>query len=217
MTSYATILPVHYLHVRYMSQLLGLPVRDATAAPPPPTSARQGLQILPGLSFEALQSRLVKVDLTGALLRVRAAKNPDLVGITGLVIEETAGTFRLVGKDSHVRVVPKRGSQLTLAFPAYASDDSTDMAAHVAACPQIEVDILGAAFAFRSGDRAGRKFRQAQGAGGSGWGEEWVEAEWSDVLGKLDEHESTPVPNRRRKRGKSRRKDPLAHGTIQVF
>jgi ribonuclease P protein subunit POP4 len=216
--SYASLVPVHYLHVRYMAQLCNLPPVGTPPAPP-----SRGPSLLPGVSPEALQSKLVKADLTGAQLSVRAARNAALVGLSGIVVEETAGSIRLVGADSRVRVVPKVGSQFTLRFPAYSPAATpgveADMAAHIAACPQIELDILGTAFAFRSGDRAGRKFRPAQGGGGgSGWCEDYVEAEWSDVLAKVHEGEDLRmVLNKRRKRGKSRRKDPLVQGSLQVF
>lgn len=204
-----------------MSQLLALPACPSVRPIPPPTPpASHAPALLPGLSPEGLQSKLVKADLTGALLRVAAARNPSLAGLSGLVVEETAGSFRLVGEDGRVRVVPKDGSQFVLSFPVYAPPveadrESVDYAAFVADCPRIEVDILGSSFAFRSGERAGRKFRPAQGWGGSGWGEEWVDAEWS-FLGEL----GTAKPygrSRARKPNKSRRKDPLVQGSIQVL
>jgi ribonuclease P protein subunit POP4 len=171
------------------------------------------------VSPEALQSKLVKADLTGAILRVRSATNASLAGLSGIVIEETAGSFRLVGSDSHVRVVPKAGVQFTLRFPATAAAPDADMSAHIAASPQIEIDILGSAFAYRSGDRAGRKFRPAQGGGGgSGWAADYVQGDWSGVLAQVHaEQDLRFVPSQRRKRGKSRRKDPLAQGSLQVF
>ena len=207
-------MPVHYLHVRYMAQLCGLPPLGTPAAGP-----AKGPSLLPGVSSEALQSKLVKADMTGAKLSVRAAKNASLVGLGGIVVEESANSVRIVGEDSRVRVIPKVGTQFILRFPAYASPDGADMAAHIASCPQIEIDILGTAFAYRSGDRAGRKFRPVQGGGGgSGWGDDYVQAEWSDVLKKVHEGEDLRVvTSKRRKRGKSRRKDPLVQGSVQVF
>ena len=94
--------------------------------------------------------------------------------------------------------------------------------------PRISVPLLGTNFGFRSGDRAGRKFRPTQGGGGgSGWGETWVKGEWSEVLGLLGEEKvesrvkggarrgESGVPVKR-KRGKSRRKDPPAFGALEV-
>lgn len=220
--SYNSLLPLHHLHVRYMAQLCALPTRESASATGPLPPSVRGPSLLPGLSPESLQSKLVKADMTGARLEVRSAKNASLKGLSGLVVEETAGSFRLLGRDSQVRVVPKVGSQFILRFPAYTpapGDQDADLSEHIATCPQIEVDILGTAFAFRSGDRAGRKFRPAQGGGGgSGWGEDYVEAEWTGVLREAHKAEKMRVvENKRRKRGKSRRKDPLVHGSVQVF
>lgn len=98
--------------------------------------------------------------------------------------------------------------------------------------PRISVPLLGTNFGFRSGDRAGRKFRPTQnGGGGSGWGEEWVKGEWSEVMDLLEddadrtgkgkkkgyegwkERNGEPIKKRR---GKSRRKDPPAFGSLEV-
>jgi len=95
--------------------------------------------------------------------------------------------------------------------------------------PRISIPLLGTNFGFRSGDRAGRKFRPTQGGGGgSGWGEEWVKGEWIEVLDMLGEkatnggkrkkegwNERNGLPVKRR-RGKSRRKDPPAFGSLEV-
>lgn len=85
--------------------------------------------------------------------------------------------------------------------------------------------MLGTSFGYRSGDRAGRKFKLAQGdGGGNGWGEEWVKSEWEGVFASM---EQTPNNGKKlekgigaggmRKKGKSRRKDPLAGGAREVI
>lgn len=133
--------------------------------------------------------------------------------------------------DNTVRIVPKAGTQFTLSYPAFAPPAPTapedgeptpavDMERFERVCPRVEVDFLGSNFGYRSGDRAGRKFRPAQGGGGgSGWGEEWVRGEWSTVLDAIGSEE--PAPNseniggkKQRKTGKSRRKDPPSFGRI---
>ncbi|PSQ44862.1 ribonuclease P [Halobacteriales archaeon SW_7_68_16] len=48
--------------------------------------------------------------------RVAAAPNPDLVGIAGRVVGETAGTLRVAGESSRVRQVPKRGTVFEFAI-----------------------------------------------------------------------------------------------------
>ena len=224
--SYDSLLPLHYLHTHYLLQLLSLP--------PLPSSLPSAFPHLPlGISPESIQAKLVKADFTGILLHVTSSRNPSLTGIKGIVIEETASTFRLVTSTDKAKVIPKDGTLFSLSFPAYAipppvaSDDGEvpepmDFAGHIRGTPHIQVDLLGSAFGFRSGDRAGRKFRPAQGGGGgSGRGEVWVEGEWFGVLREVDKGvlkgKSAPAPKKRMKRGKSRRKDPPVGGTLQVF
>lgn len=184
-------------------------------------------------------------------MTITTARNSSLNGISGLVIEETASTFRLVTSKSIIKVIPKNGTQFDISFPAYSppspsssQDDQEEgyqsiiitippniMEDYMINTPRISVPLLGTNFGFRSGDRAGRKFRPTQGGGGgSGWGEEWVKGEWSEVLDLLDEEpkkanakskkyegwsERNGKPVKRR-RGKSRRKDPPAFGQLQV-
>lgn len=206
-------MPLHYLHLRYIAQLLNLPPAPEELA----TAQQTGKMALPAFSPESVQSKIVKADLTGAKLSVVAAKNPSLIGLAGILLEETAGSFRLVSVDGKVRVVPKVGAQFCLSMPVFAAGEleGDEWAEFEQKCPKIEAEILGGAFAYRSEDRAGRKFKPAQGGGGgSGWGEEWVKSKWGELLGPEAEGSA---PSKRRKRNKFRRKDPLAFGSVQVF
>lgn len=144
-------------------------------------------------------------------------------------------------------MIPKSGTLFEIIIPAYAPPDfeaagelyegssgerpgPIDWEAHKAVCPRLRILLLGTAFGFRSGDRAGRKFRPAQGGGGgSGWGEDWVKGEWADVLGSVEkdlevrsglaEGEGTRekvLKKAKRKRNKGRRKDPPSWGRLEV-
>ena len=247
--SYKTLLPLHHLHTTYMIQLLALP--PLPSGLPDPVDDR-----LPaGLTPDGVTSKLSKADFTGIQLVVLSSRNPSLEGIRGIVIEETGGTFLLVSEDDRVRVIPKQGTLFRLQLPAYSPslvhpnpqdpsdpDDIVpplDLAEHLQVCPRIHLDILGSAFAFRSAERAGRKFRPAQvKGGGSGWGEEWVKTDLADVLDRVEseagkvhrgdiEGESPGEKNGkvvrgvgaagRRKKGKARRKDPPPGGSLDVF
>ena len=160
-----------------------------------------------------MSTKLSKADFTGIHLFILSSRNPSLVGISGLVIEETASTFRLVSKDNLVRIIPKDGTQFKLSFPGYAptrsepgdkrsptttrptsasastsptpvetrgSPEPLDIAHHLSMSPRIEFTLLGTNFKYRSADRAGRKYRLAQGeGGGNGWGEHWVVGDWA--------------------------------------
>lgn len=176
--------------------------------------APSDLGLAPSIPHGAtMHQKLVKADFTGAKVSVKAAKNESLIGVSGIVVEETAGSFRLVGEDGKVRVIPKVGAQFAVSFPVYARVDE-EWEEFMAKTPRVEVEILGSAFAFRSGDRAGRKFRPVQGGGGGcGWGEAWVGSQWGELLSGLGEVKPYPR-EKRRKRNKHRRKDPLAQGSL---
>jgi len=234
MDSFTSLLPLHHLHILYLANLISLPPLPKPLPDPLPA-------LPPGVSLEGVASKLSKADFTGVSLKILASRNCSLVGIHGIVIEETGSTFRLVGEDGKIKVVPKEGTQFGLSFPAYAplrssDDEPIDVEAHLRACPRIELTMLGTNFGFRSGDRAGRRFRLAQGeGGGNGWGEEWVRAEWDDVFDSVAgvaeasgaNATRRPVTPRKeekglggagmRKKGKSRRKDPFAGGCREVM
>ena len=99
--------------------------------------------------------------------------------------------------------------------------------------PRVELDLMGSNFQHRSTDRAGRKFRPPQ-TPGSGWAEDYVhvsaaEGGWSDLLDSLEEEQGVSTVAKkantetkirahgRRKRDKSRRKDPPAWGKYELF
>lgn len=233
--SYTSLLPLHHLHVLYLASLMSLPPIPSPLPDPIPS-------LPPGISAEGITSKLLKADFTGIALRVISSRNASLSGISGIVIEETGATFRLVGEDGRVKVVPKEGTQFALSFPAYAparagENEPVDLERHLQSCPRIELNMLGTNFGYRSGDRAGRRFRLAQGeGGGNGWGEEWVRAEWDHVFVTEATGDGSGTAARvrttskrrndgekglggagRRKKGKSRRKDPFAGGCREVM
>lgn len=61
--------------------------------------------------------KLVKCDYHGACVTVTSAKNPSLVGVTGIIIQETKMTIRLVSEKSNVLVVPKVGCVFAFQSP----------------------------------------------------------------------------------------------------
>lgn len=60
--------------------------------------------------------KFVRADYHGAMLVVSSAKNPSLVGVEGIVIQETKNTFRLIAQDNRVVTIPKDGT--TFSFGA---------------------------------------------------------------------------------------------------
>lgn len=278
---YHTLIPLNHLHTQYLINLFALPplpsiqasLDTTTASSRPVSSSTRTQASVPGWpksvpSIDSISSKLLKADFTGISLKVISSRNASLVGIYGVVVEETASTFALISSDDKVRVVPKDGTQFEVRIPLYAPAQQTtstvesegpnaqddlddrpqpiDMAAHIADSPSFLITLLGSNFCFRSGERAGRKFKLAQETGGgNGWGEGWVRGPWSEVLDAMEPQSSrqsglgkkshqasgeghpidslndagaiTKSPSVRRKKGKSRRKDPVPGGSLEVF
>jgi len=65
---------------------------------------------------------LPRHELNGLHARVVEAPNPDLIGIDGRVVVETANTLHLDSGDARVRQVPKQGSTFEFAITDEAAD-----------------------------------------------------------------------------------------------
>ena len=67
---------------------------------------------------------LLAHELVGLRVRVVEARNEDLVGVAGSVVEETTNTLRIEGEDAsegpdgRVRTVPKAGATFEFELPA---------------------------------------------------------------------------------------------------
>ncbi|GHJ87939.1 hypothetical protein NliqN6_4341 [Naganishia liquefaciens] len=180
---YDHLVPLHYMYLSYLSEMLPLPAYPKQPLADLKLHASAPGKLANGLATEQLSSRLVKADFTGAVIRVKRSKNASLIGLEGIVAVETAETFKIVTVENVVKIVPKSHALFTITFPAYAfptlpNAPSASQPATPAfldsfrQVPKVQVDILGSAFRFRAEDRAGRKFKY--GACGGGWGEEWV-------------------------------------------
>lgn len=111
---YNLLLPLHYMYLSYVSEMLPLPAYPKRL----PTLEKREVplpsgKLENGLGCEQLSSRLVKADFTGACVRgtfrpgilegrqlirgvVKRSKNRSLVGLEGIVVQETAETFKVV-------------------------------------------------------------------------------------------------------------------------
>lgn len=83
--------------------------------------------------------------------------------LTGLVLQETQSTFKVVTPDSAIKVLPKQGSIFSLSLPLTPPTNTTAVAS---ASRSLTLDIYGDAFAYRSADRVGKKWKAGSGAGG---------------------------------------------------
>lgn len=85
--------------------------------------------------------KFAKADYHGAYIKVVQSRCPSLVGLEGLVIQETEGTFRLMCKDNKLRTVPKGHTVFALQHRSKI------------------VTIYGNHICFRASERAARKFK----------------------------------------------------------
>ncbi|KAK9895514.1 RNase P subunit p29-like protein [Cystobasidium minutum MCA 4210] len=107
--------------------------------------------------MQVWQSKLVKADFHGCEVEVVKAKHPSLVGLTGIVAQETEGTLRIVTPRNLVKVIPK--SHVTFAFSLPLPPDQEGN------LKDLRFELLGSNFVFRGADRASKKFK-AKGAKG---------------------------------------------------
>jgi len=147
-TRYDLFLPLHLMWQSYMAELLGLSARPSSVTDQP---------LLRMPNKQAMQAKLVKADFHGSIISVRSAKNPALVGLSGIVIHETENTFKVITLKNKLKVIPKHNSTFVFTIPLYApaAAEPTDVPE-----PMIEFELYGDQFTFRSSDRATRKFKQ---------------------------------------------------------
>lgn len=54
-------------------------------------------------NWENVNQQLIKADFHGAKISIDKSKCPTLVGLTGIVIQDTKNTFRICGMDNVIR------------------------------------------------------------------------------------------------------------------
>ncbi|KAK9124339.1 hypothetical protein Sjap_013941 [Stephania japonica] len=68
------------------------------------------MQLIKNVGTNQVAQSLLSADLHGAILLVADSKIISLVGVTGIMVRETAETFGFITPDNKFRVVPKRPS-----------------------------------------------------------------------------------------------------------
>ncbi|XP_014670531.1 PREDICTED: ribonuclease P protein subunit p29-like [Priapulus caudatus] len=119
--TYRTHVPLHTLWRGYMRSLLQLEPSRALAAD--------------------AQHRLLKADYHGCVLTVARSRCPSLVGVAGIVLQETRCTWRLVTREDRLVTVPKATCVFTF-----------ELEGHV-------VTLYGKHFVHRPADRCSKKFK----------------------------------------------------------
>lgn len=92
---YSDLLPLNQLWLNYMRRMLG--VESFTSIPENSNNS----------NWENVNQQLIKADFHGAKISIDKSKCPTLVGLTGIVIQDTKNTFRICGLDNVIRTIPK--------------------------------------------------------------------------------------------------------------
>ncbi|XP_043260928.1 ribonuclease P protein subunit p29 isoform X1 [Colletes gigas] len=92
---YNDLLPLNQLWLNYMQQMLG--DKFFSNVPKDPTDS----------NWETVNQQLIKADFHGAEISVVGSKCPSLIGLHGIVIQDSKNTFRICGKDNIIRTIPK--------------------------------------------------------------------------------------------------------------
>ena len=116
---YDHLVPLHYMYLSYLSEMLPLPAYPKQPLADLKLHASAPGKLANGLATEQLSSRLVKADFTGAVIRgmsleglycpklmlyaVKRSKNASLIGLEGIVVVETAETFKIVTVENVVK------------------------------------------------------------------------------------------------------------------
>ncbi|TFK50257.1 hypothetical protein OE88DRAFT_342761 [Heliocybe sulcata] len=159
-SKFELFVPLHHMWLGYMSELHNLP--------PQPTS-------VPHPNVANMHAKLVKADFHGSYIIVSQAKNPALVGSSGIVILETENAFRVINKKNQVKLLPKRNSIFKFFIPLYSTLASSQPSSSQTATPplssrlsgtqvvqdipHLEFELYGNQFCFRSAERAAKKFK----------------------------------------------------------
>eukprot|EP00124_Ichthyophonus_hoferi_P006044 Ihof_evm1s1148 gene=Ihof_evmTU1s1148 len=89
---YALYIPLHTLWLQYMSDLLG-PINVTNTS--------------------TIEAKLLKGDYHGCLLTVTRSKCTNLIGTTGICLQETENTFKIITQDNRLKVIPKINTVFT--------------------------------------------------------------------------------------------------------
>jgi len=70
--------------------------------------------------LSSLSSRLIKADWHGSILTVIRSKNPSIIGLSGICLQEHQNTFKIITKSDIMKTLPKKGNVFTLQAGSYA-------------------------------------------------------------------------------------------------
>jgi len=97
--------------------------------------------VIKDVTFQALDAKIVKADFHGAILKVVKSTCPSYIGVTGILVQETEATFKLISKENILKVVPKKNNVFTFDIGI------------------LTITIYGNHFILRSSERSVKKFK----------------------------------------------------------
>ncbi|POV96990.1 hypothetical protein PSHT_14831 [Puccinia striiformis] len=126
-------------------------------------------------SISAIQAKLLKADYHGAHLIVTQAKNPSLVDLQGIVIQESEQTFKVIQANNEVKTIPKAHTIFQISLPLLPPPSTTaaqrekstkgtksekdSSSSEVGDSRLLVFKIFGNQFVFRPTDRVNKKFK----------------------------------------------------------
>jgi len=116
--------PLHRLWLGYMSELLGLTTVDRLGQEKEKEQEQEHAMKAAMPSAAGMHAKLVKADFHGSIMTVRRSKNPSLVGVSGIVVQETENMFKVVTRKDKLKALPKQGSVFAFAVPLYSTAES---------------------------------------------------------------------------------------------
>lgn len=140
---YENFVPLHDLWLGYMKELYGSGGQD----------------------IKTFAQKLLKADFHGAIFTVVKSINPVLVGISGIVIQETQNIFSIITKDNKLKSKLKTHVRIVLLQQHTDTDHLAEVPkANTVFTMKLDVcahtfTLYGQQFICRSAERAARKFK----------------------------------------------------------
>ncbi|KAG0145753.1 hypothetical protein CROQUDRAFT_723252 [Cronartium quercuum f. sp. fusiforme G11] len=144
---YENFIPLHSLWIGYMSELLGLNLMINSSTSSNEIVSEESSNDLKEIPpIVNIQSKLLKADYHGSVLSVCRSKNPSLIDLKGIVVQETQETFKLITVNDSVKCIPKKHTVFKLELKFQLNK-------------LLVFEIYGNQFCFKSTDRVGKKFK----------------------------------------------------------
>lgn len=158
---YENFVPLHQLWLGYMSELLEIRLKtegDEGTGNLVPESVTPADKFKGIPSVLSIQSKLLKADYHGAQMTVKQAKNPSLVGLEGIMIQESEQTFKIIDSKNRIKLIPKLHCVFQISLPLLV-DDAPDPDQSESKNHSLVFNIFGNQFAFRPTERINKKFK----------------------------------------------------------